>query len=189
MNKYMLLRVFFIIVSKLIAKVEISGLENVPLDKPFILASNHLTFLDSPILMLALPVQITALVARKWEKIKWARFFLNIGGAIFIHRDKIDTKALRASLKVLKEGGVLGIAPEGTRSRTGGLIQAKPGVAYLSSKISVPILPVGISGHANFESDLRNLKRFPVHVNIGKLIYLPQAELRGVYASKITSMV
>ncbi len=212
MKKYRLLQLAFQLLFKIIAKIKVTGLENFPRKGPFILAVNHLALIDPVVLLAVLPVQrITVFVARKWEKAFFVGWFVRTMGGIFVHRGEVDRRALQASLKVLKNGGILGLAPEGTRSKTGGLMRAKPGVAYLASKANVPILPIGISGQRDFLQTLLRLRRLRLHVNIGRLIYLPQVsgpykmaqlqeyadqvmiaigrliepELRGVYAATI----
>ncbi len=180
MTKYHLIRLIFKLVFKLIAKIEITGMEHYPKREPFIIAINHLTLIDPVILLAILPPQkITVFVAKKWEHKFVVGPLVRALGGIFVHRGEVDRAALQASLKVLKNGGILGLAPEGTRSRTGGLQRSKPGVAYLAIKTNTPILPIGISGHTNFAQTLRHLRRVKIHVNIGELIYLPPASGKG----------
>ena len=214
MNKYQFLKVGFIILFRILTTIKISGLERVPRDTPFILAMNHLTLVEPPLLLLVMPVKrLTGFVARKWETHPLVGWIVRWAGAIFVNRDEIDRQALKMALDVLQQGGVLGMAPEGTRSQTGGLIRAKPGIAYLATKANVPVLPVGISGQKDFTQKLKRLQRLQLVVNIGELIYLPpvtganrsealqryadevmvaiarliEPELRGVYAAETES--
>ena len=92
---------------------------------------------------------------------------------IWLNREEIDTRALRAARDHLKSGGVLGIAPEGTRSQTGGLIQAKTGVAFLADQAGVPILPVGVSGTWKITKEILTLRRPRINVKFGEPFTLP----------------
>jgi 1-acyl-sn-glycerol-3-phosphate acyltransferase len=85
----------------------------------------------------------------------------------------VDRKALQRCLKVLEEGGVLGLAPEGTRSRTGVMQRAKPGVAYLATKTNAPILPIGISGQEKITTEWKHLRRPRIVVRVGEPLTLP----------------
>ncbi len=212
MTKYRFIRLIFKLIFKIIAKIKVSGLEHFPREGAFILAINHLALIDPVILLAVLPPRkMTVLVARKWEKSFFVGWLVRSVGGIFIHRGEVDRHALQEALKALKSGAALGLAPEGTRSRTGGLQRAKAGVAYLATKANVPVLPIGISGQQGFAKTLLHLRRLKIHVNIGELIYLPpvsgkdkmaqlqayadeimiaiakliEPELRGVYATAV----
>lgn len=94
-------------------------------------------------------------------------------GGIWLSRDEIDTRAIRAARDHLKNGGVLGIAPEGTRSDTGALQQAKTGVAFLADQAGVQIVPVAVSGTYQITSEILTLRRPVIKVNFGKSFILP----------------
>jgi 1-acyl-sn-glycerol-3-phosphate acyltransferase len=91
---------------------------------------------------------------------------------IFVRRGEVDREALRASLGVLSSGGVLAVAPEGTRSQTGTLQLAKAGIIYLAQHTDAFILPVAIAGTEQLKGWLR-LKRPTCRVVIGKPFKLP----------------
>ncbi len=174
MASYYQIRKAFQIIFKLVAKIEVTGLENYPAEGPFIIAINHLTIIDPMIaLAVAPPTKVTVFVAKKWESKPFVGWLVRGLDGIFVHRGEVDRHALQASLKVLNEGGALGIAPEGTRSDTGALIKAKPGVAYIAQKAHAPIIPVGISGQLGFVKTLLKLKRLRLRVSFGKAMYLP----------------
>ncbi len=154
-------------------RYRIVGLANVPPGGPLIVAMNHIHMLDSPAAMAALPWPVTAFAARKWERHPLLGTFLRAAGAIFITRGEVDRRALRGALAVLRQGGVLGLAPEGTRSRTGGLQPARAGVAYLAYLSGAPILPVAITGVEHVVPALLRLRRAEVHVRIGEPFSLP----------------
>ena len=143
-----------------IAKVETSGYENLPLKGGFVIAVNHLGFLDAPMAYYALNNwNLFIPVAEKWEEsaiLRWLGKNLN---ASFIDRFNPDLKAMREMIKRMEEGQTLIIAPEGTRARDEKMAQGKPGVAYLAAKMGWTIVPVAIIGTED-RIVLGNLKRF-----------------------------
>jgi 1-acyl-sn-glycerol-3-phosphate acyltransferase len=112
--------------------------------------------------------EVTALVADKYKKMPFFRWFINRVGGIWLNRDEADVQALRAARDHLKSGGVLGIAPEGTRSRTGALIPAKTGVAYLAEKAGVPIFPAAIYGTEDAMYKILRFHRPKIYVQFGE---------------------
>jgi len=163
-------RAFFALFSHL----EVSGSENFPASGPLIIASNHLHWLDPPLVMALLPWRTAVLAAEKHER-SIPGLALRAAGAIFVQRGEVDRAALRASLAILKSGGILGIAPEGTRSKTGGLQEGKKGCAYLAYRTNATILPVVVWGVENVFPALRRLQHASVHVAVGKPFHLPPA--------------
>lgn len=144
----------------LVARVEVTGKEYIPTSGTFVIATNHIGILDIVMAYYALNRwDLFILVAEKWGKIGWIHWLGKQLNFIFIDRFNPDLPALREIMGRMKEGQVLVIAPEGTRSRTGALIEGKPGVSYLAAKAGYPILPVAITGTED-KVILGNLKRF-----------------------------
>ncbi|MFQ5610784.1 MAG: lysophospholipid acyltransferase family protein [Anaerolineae bacterium] len=174
---YRFVYLFAKILLKLVMHLEVAGRENVPERGPFILATNHLHFLDPPIIFVALPFRrITVLAAEKWENVFPVGPLLKSMGAIFVQRGEVDRRALAALLQCLEGGGIVGLAPEGTRSPVGALQRGKMGIAYLATKADVPVLPVGISGQQHIYRDWKRFRRPRVRVRIGALITLPPVD-------------
>jgi 1-acyl-sn-glycerol-3-phosphate acyltransferase len=155
-----LLRWLVRLVFNLIARVEVSGYENLPRDKSYVIATNHLGIVDAPIAFYALDRwDMYILVGEKWERnrfLKWLGGHLNF---IFIDRFNPDIKALRKVITLMEKGNLLVIAPEGTRSRVGSMIEGRPGVSYLATKLNRPIVPVALTGTED-KVLFGNLKRF-----------------------------
>jgi 1-acyl-sn-glycerol-3-phosphate acyltransferase len=157
--------------------IHFSGLENVPRTGPCILATNHLSRLDTPLIFMAIDrVDLSGLVTHKYRFNPLFALFVKVSNSIWINRDIADYQAIRASLNHIKSGGILGIAPEGTRSRNGKLIQAKNGVALIAEKAGVPIIPVGIYGSEDTMFKLRHFRRPNVYLNFGKSFLLPSID-------------
>jgi len=119
------------------------GAENIPLKGGVIVATNHISRLDIPILFVN-PVRpdITALVADKYLRYPVFRWFAESVGGIWIDRSQADFAAFSKSMEVLRAGIALGIAPEGTRSSDHTLIEGKAGTVLLAQRSGCPIVPV-----------------------------------------------
>jgi 1-acyl-sn-glycerol-3-phosphate acyltransferase len=160
----------------LVARVEIHGYENLPGQGAFIIATNHLGMLDAAMLYYAINRwDVFIPVAEKWEENVFLRWLGKYFNFIFIDRFNPDLKALRKIIALMEAGNILVIAPEGTRSRAGTMIEGKPGVSYLAAKLNRPILPVGLAGteDRSLIDNLRHFRRTQVRVTAGKPFSLP----------------
>ena len=141
------LRIISRLILKVIAKVEIEGFENVPEEGGAIVVTNHIGRLDAMLaIVLADREDIIMMVAEKYQKYAFWRFMVKNVDALWLNRDEADFHTLRIVQKRLKAGGILGMAPEGTRSATESLMEGKPGAVYLADKANVPIIPIGLTG-------------------------------------------
>jgi 1-acyl-sn-glycerol-3-phosphate acyltransferase len=159
------------------SRVDVQGMENIPDKGGAILALNHVGRLDAPLIFCLLKREkASSLVAKKYQKNLFTRLLINAAGAIWIDRRRPDFRALRQAIDFIRDGGALGIAPEGTRSTSGGLGPAKDGVAYLADKAGAPIIPVGITGTEDVLKQLLRLQRPRISVRFGTPFYLPPIE-------------
>jgi len=170
------LRFLIRIILRLIAHIEIYGKDNVPLTGGMILSSNHIGILD--IIMVYYGIERTDIfipVAEKWEKIGWIRWLGNQLNFLFIDRYNPDLKAMRKMIKLMEDGKCLVIAPEGTRSRVGSLIEGKPGVAFLAARSGFPVIPVAITGTEDkvILGNVKRLRRSNVTLTGGKPFTIP----------------
>ncbi len=190
--RYRILRAIITALFKIFTRWEVAGLENVPETGPYLLACNHLSRLDPPLVMASIPnARISALAAEKYERHPFFGPLLRAANAIFVQRGEVDRKALRACLNFLRQGGVLGVAPEGTRSPTRGLQKGKQGAAYLATRADVPILPVVTFGTEKVFEELKRLRRPRVKVVIGQPFRLPPTEgkARGAQLEEFTELI
>lgn len=157
-----------------LTRSEYIGLENIPTSGAAIIALNHLSQVDTP-LLLAQPVRadLTALVTDKYQKFWFLRWFINTAEGIWIDRDRADFGAFRSGIEALKAGRPLGIAPEGTRSKSGMLLPGKPGVVLLAIKSGAPIVPVAITGTETTFRDIFRLRKATITARFGKPFTLP----------------
>lgn len=171
-----LLRSIIRLLFKLIARVEASGYEHVPEEGNFVIATNHLGIVDVPLAFYALDrLDLFVLVGEKWEKNRFFKWLGKHFNFVFIDRFHPDIKAMRKVMTLMDEGKNLVIAPEGTRSRTGALIEGKPGVSYLATRLGQPIIPVAITGSEDkvIFGNLKRLRRSHITLTAGPAFTLP----------------
>ncbi|NPV74777.1 MAG: 1-acyl-sn-glycerol-3-phosphate acyltransferase [Anaerolineae bacterium] len=148
--------------------------EYVPSQGGVIVATNHLSRLDIPVLFL-IPTRpdITALVTDKYKRYPFFRWFAESANGIWIDRTKADFTAFREAAELLKKGGCVGISPEGTRSDSGVLLEGKAGTALLALKANVPIVPVGIAGTENALGPMLTMQKPVITARFGPPFRLP----------------
>ena len=148
--------------SRVLYRPTIVGTENVPRTGGVILASNHLSFIDSFAIPLAAPRQVHYLAKDDYFTGTGVRGFITREvfeglGAIPVdrHSSRAAQESLDAALKVLGEGEAFGIYPEGTRSRDGRLYRGRTGVGFLALTAKVPVVPVALAGTAGHPAGRR----------------------------------
>jgi 1-acyl-sn-glycerol-3-phosphate acyltransferase len=127
--------------------LRLEGAENMPARGPLIVVLNHASLLDVPALMVVDPFPDTATVVKaSMFKVPVVSWFLRQWGAIPVERQGRDSTGVRNMLGVLRAGGVLAVAAEGRRTRSGRLEAINPVLARLAAGADVPVMPVGIRG-------------------------------------------
>ncbi|MCZ2128275.1 MAG: 1-acyl-sn-glycerol-3-phosphate acyltransferase [Anaerolineales bacterium] len=167
---------FIRFVINLIARVDVSGYENLPAKGGFVIATNHLGFLDAPLAFYALDDwNLFIPIAEKWKTHPFLHWMGERLELIFIDRFNPDLKSMREMIRRMEEGQTLVIAPEGTRARDEKMAQGKPGVAYLAAKMGWTIVPVALSGTEDrvVIQNLKRLKRSSIKLVAGKPFTLP----------------
>lgn len=159
---------------RLLTRLEVGGLENLPPTGPYILASNHMSRFDSPLLYgLVGGDHLTAWVGEKYQRNLFFGTVVRLANPIFIRRGEVDRAALEAAMEALLSGKAFGLSPEGTRSQVGSLIRAKTGIAYLADKTNAPIVPMAITGTEILGRSLLRLRRARLTVRFGEPFHLP----------------
>ncbi len=161
-------------------RLEVQGRDQMPAAGPVIVTANHLSFLDSVLLMFSMPRPVSVLGKAEYTGHPVTRWLFCGAGMIPVNRSTLAglLRALDTAAAVLAEGGAVGIFPEGTRSRDGLLHRGHPGAAHLAMRTGAPILPVGIQGTDQVQPIGTHLLR-PFRravVRIGSLIEPPVAE-------------
>lgn len=150
---YVVLRLVLKALMRLLCRVRVQGLENVPPTGGFLLASNHLSFIDSVVIPVVVPRRVAFLAKAEYFEGRGLRGAVNRLwfrglGAVPVRRGSHGEAmaSLHVALHVLRDGDGFGIYPEGTRSRDGRLHRGRTGVAWLALASGVPVVPVGVVG-------------------------------------------
>lgn len=168
------------LIINLIARVEIRGLEHLPAQGGFVIATNHLGRLDVALLFYALEGDFILPVAEKYEHHWLYGPIGNAMGALWLDRFNADVGSVREILARMKAGGILVIAPEGTRSKTEAMAEGKPGVAYLAMKAGMPVVPIALAGTEDrvVIDRLKHLKKTEIKIVVGPAFRLPPVKGR-----------
>ncbi len=158
--------------SRLLFGLHIEGIEHLPVRGGFILASNHVSFVDPPILGASSPRRLAYLAKRELFRKAGLSHLIVALGAFPIDRQTLDRKALETAKNVVAKGLGLLLFPEGTRIRTGELGQGRPGVSLLAAETGVPIVPAYIGGTLRLGDAF--LRRTPILVRFGMPIAPPE---------------
>lgn len=175
-GRYKALRAVIGFLLRTLSRLEVEGLEHLPAEGPLLLVTNHLFWLDAPVLMVAFPYRAQVFAGEKWARNPLVGPLFRWLDAIFVERGEVDRKALRRALAVLRGGGVLGLAPEGTRSKTGALQRGHSGAAFMAFRTGVKLVPVVIWGQKAIFPSLRRFRRATVHVVFGPPFEPPAVE-------------
>ena len=166
---YTILKPILWVLFKLGLRLNVEGTENIPQAGPLVIASNHLSLLDPPVIGVAAP--------RKVHFMAKQELFVPILGDIYkalgafpVRRGGADRAAIKHGIDILKDNKVLAIFPEGTRSKTGKLGKAEPGALMMASKAMATIVPCCVIG-TDFQRQGRIWPK--VTVRCGKPIYFP----------------
>jgi 1-acyl-sn-glycerol-3-phosphate acyltransferase len=131
-----------------LVRLRIEGVEHLPAEGPAIIVANHLSFLDSVLLLFDLPRRIYALGKAEYTDRRVTGWLFCGAGMIPVRREQPGdlAGAFEQAREVLDAGDVLAIFPEGTRTRDGQLHRGHPGAAHLALETGAPLIPVGIIG-------------------------------------------
>ena len=125
---------------------DIQGLENMPDEGPVILAINHISLWDPLVAASSLPRKVSFMAKEELFSIPVLGKIFSKLGAFPVKRGRGDMNAIRQSLTILKEGGVLGLFPEGTRSKNGEIQKGLPGMVLLMEKSKASVIPIKMFG-------------------------------------------
>ena len=131
---------------KIVYRAEIIGKENIPKEGPIIIAGNHRSFLDPPLIEVTCGRYTRFLAIEELTKSKFLAFLGYIFDAILVKRDSKEVKALKESLQTLKNGDCLALFPEGTRNGLEKGEKVKDGAAFFAVRSGAKVVPCGIKG-------------------------------------------
>lgn len=177
-----LIRIITRIILRLIARVELIDFERVPETETVIVVTNHLGRLDAMLGYILIDrTDLIMMVAEKYEKVALWRWVGNKLNVIWINRFDADIHALRETTRRLKKGGIMAVAPEGTRSPTESLQEGKPGAAFLAAKANVPLIPIALTGTEDrvVHDRLRHFRRLDITIRAGEPLTLPPMDRKN----------
>jgi len=142
---YIIAQIKFLIIFTLLFRLKVTGQENIHQDGPFIIVANHSSLLDPVILGVSVRPKVIFVAAAYLFKIHWLGYLLRKANSIPVQGEN-DISSLKRALKILQQGGVLGIFPEGGVDRQKDNLPIKAGAAFLATRVGVPIVPIKIKG-------------------------------------------
>ncbi|MBP3463504.1 MAG: 1-acyl-sn-glycerol-3-phosphate acyltransferase [Clostridia bacterium] len=141
-----IIRPICFVLAKIIYRVKIVGIENVPKNKACIICGNHVHAMDAPVLLASTSRKINFMAKQELWKNGAFKFIAWIFNVFPVARGKKDTEAIKTSLKILNSNQILGMYPEGTRKGLERGIKPKNGAVNLAIRAGVPIIPFGVCG-------------------------------------------
>lgn len=143
---FTLLRAFLLVVCRLLFRMRIDGLDNVPREGGILLVSNHLHNADPVLISVACPRPLHYMAKKELMKVPVIGRFIQFGGAFPVDRGKADRQAIQMATERLRQGIAVGMFPEGTRSVTRRIERVLPGAGLIALMGNAPIVPVAITG-------------------------------------------
>ncbi|PWH16024.1 MAG: hypothetical protein DDG59_10225 [Anaerolineae bacterium] len=178
--------------SSIVLDIEAYELNKVPRTGPLIIATNHVNFIEVPVVYTHLqPRPITGLVkVETWNNPLMGLLF-DLWDGIPVRRGEADITAAKRCLQALREGKIVAIAPEGTRSGDGRLRKGNAGIVFLALKSHAPILPLAFYGAEQYLQDLRSFNKIPFRVRVGQpfIIDVPNEPINQKIRNQITDEI
>ncbi|RXT13885.1 1-acyl-sn-glycerol-3-phosphate acyltransferase [Ammoniphilus sp. CFH 90114] len=182
MGWYRFFRALFRVFYKVVYRWEIIGLDRIPPQGGVILCSNHISNLDPPFIATPLTRQVLFMAKEELFHVPGVSWLIKQFGAFPVKRGMSDRGALKKALEVLGEGHVLGIFPEGTRSKTGKLGEPYPGAALFALKSNAVVIPVAIIGSWIPFSSMKVVYGHPIDLSAYR-----DVKLTSVLVSEVSS--
>ncbi|MDK2835372.1 MAG: 1-acyl-sn-glycerol-3-phosphate acyltransferase [Thermosediminibacterales bacterium] len=152
---YNLGKFIFTLIFTFFFKWQIEGIENIPKKGPLIICANHISWWDPPLVGCSITRKVHFMAKAELFKYSIFKYILLKVGAFPVQRGKADMSAIKNALRILKKGSVLGLFPEGTRSKSGKLQKPEPGVALIALKSRSYVLPVAIKSNYKLFSEVK----------------------------------
>jgi 1-acyl-sn-glycerol-3-phosphate acyltransferase len=173
-------------------RMQVTGTEHIPQTGPAILAANHRSFWDIPVHVIASSRPIAFMAKQELYKGPITKWMWRSLGGFPVRRDTADIRAIDIALALLERGEVVGVYPEGTRSRTGEMLPFLKGAAWLALRTGAPIVPCGLRGTERKGPGERRRLRRRVLVAFGPAIPVeaePDTRIRREKADALTDQL
>ena len=179
------------LILRLFCSFEAMELRRLPPRGPGLLATNHTSSLEGPVVFAMIwPRKATGLAKRELWEHPLTGLFMRAWNVIPITRGSVDMAAIRACVSALKRGRFVGIAPEGTRSKDGRLQRGQPGTALLALRAGAPVYPVAQSGFSSMGRNIAHFRKTRVSIRLGKPFYVkPVKRLTTQYLQAATDEI
>jgi len=159
----------------ILCRWRVYGQGNLPKEGPVLIVSNHMNFIDPPLLSASLPRKLTFMAKRELFE-SWMSRPIVQAFSFSVSRGVPNKESLRQAASILQKGKPLVMFPEGKRSPNAQMIEGLPGSSLIALRAGVPILPIGIIGSEKLKNFFRVFRHNHVTVNVGKLFDLPKAD-------------
>ena len=174
------IKAVFRLIFHILGRVKVVGIENIAYGKPYVVAMNHISIFDPPLIGAFWPEELEIVGAADVFKKPGQGQILKIYGVIPVHRGEYDRALMQRVITAIKAGYPLLIAPEGGRSHVTAMRRALPGVAYIIEKTEVPVVPAGLVGTTDdFWQRAKRGERPRLEMRIGKPFSLPTIKEKG----------
>lgn len=168
---YWFLWLLFNVLGRLFFRYRATGRENIPTQGGALVAANHASFLDIPLLGCGIPRRVSFLGREDLFPIPGLNWTLQWLGWIPIRHDRLDRTGFGKAIDLIKSGNIVVIYPEGTRTRDGALRPGKPGIGTIVAATGCPVVPAYLSGtYEALPMGSFRLRFHPVHITYGKPI-------------------
>lgn len=144
--QFFICKIFYMIRLKLIYRLKVEGLENVPKDNAYIVCPNHLSTLDPPMMVAIMPRSVSFMAKKELFDIPFIRWWIDWLGAFAVNRESLGPSTIKTVMEIKKSEWVFGIFPQGTRGVPGTITGVNKGFAGLAKITKCAVLPVGITG-------------------------------------------
>lgn len=174
------LKTVFRLIFRILGKIKVMGRENIPYGKPYVVAMNHISIFDPPLIAAFWPEMLEIVGASDVFEKPGQGQLLKLYSVIPVHRGEYDRALMQRVITAINAGYPLLIAPEGGRSHVTAMRRALPGIAYIIEKTKVPVVPAGLVGTTNdFWRRARRGERPELEVRIGSPFNLPLITEKG----------
>jgi 1-acyl-sn-glycerol-3-phosphate acyltransferase len=162
---------------KVLCKVDCDELKGLPWKGPLIIVTNHINFLEAPLLYsLLYPRDISGFAKVETWRSPFLGLLASTWECVPVARGSNDMASMRLALEALEKGKMLNVMPEGTRSHDGKLSKGHAGVVAMARRAGVPILPIAHYGGESFWRNFLRGKRTEVHFRVGEAFLLREPE-------------
>jgi len=183
---YTVLRFLCALIFKTVFRLEVRGKEYIPKKGGFILAANHISYLDPIAVGVACPRKLNFMARHDLFANRWFSWLLSNVGAFAIKRDSADLSALKEAMQRLRCGEPLVLFPEGSRRFNGTSVEPQPGIGFLAMKLNVPVIPALIKGtEIALPKRAKFIRPVKVSVHFGKQILIE----RGMTYQEIAQLI